>query len=165
MDLLGAFQKLLTMAKKLLIGLASILAIVVMLVLSVPFLTPKFEKNTVTFLEAKKTFQVEIADTPAKRTLGLMNRESLPEDSGMLFIFEDESEKSFWMKNTLIPLDMIFVDSKFEIVHIQKKAEPCKTITCTSYPSVKPAKYVVEINGGLSEKLGIEERQKVQINL
>ena len=158
-------QKLLTMAKKLLIGIASLLAIIIILVLSIPFLTPKFEKDTVTFLDAKKTSQCDIADTAAKRPLGLMNRESLPQDAGILLIFEDEAEKSFWMKNTLIPLDMIFTDSNFEIVHIQKNAEPCKTIACVSYPSVKPAKYVVEINGGLSEKFGIEEGQFVKIRL
>ncbi len=158
-------QKVIIMSKKLLIGLASILAITIVLILSIPFLTPKFEKNTISFVEAKKTFQVEIADTAAKRTLGLMNRENLPEDQGMLFIFEDESEKSFWMKNTLIPLDMIFVDSNLKIVKIQKNAQPCKTITCTTYPSERPAKYVVEIGGGLSEKLGIEEGQTIKINL
>jgi len=159
------FQKLLNMAKKILIGLASLLAIVVILVLSVPFFTPKFEKTTVSFPDIKKNFEVEVADTSAKRTLGLMNRSNLLENTGMLFIFDDESEKSFWMKNTLIPLDMIFIDSKFEIVHIQKNAQPCKTITCTTYSSVKSAKYVVEINGGLSDKFGVKEGQKIEINI
>ena len=153
------------MSKKVLIGLASILAIIIVLILSIPFLTPKFEKNTVTFLDVKKDFKVEIADTTAKRALGLMNRKSLPEDEGMFFIFEDESEKSFWMKNTLIPLDMIFANSNFVIVKIQKNTQPCKIIACETYSSVKPAKYVVEINGGLSNKLGIKEGQKIKINL
>ena len=153
------------MGKKLLIGLASLLAIVVIVILSVPFLTPKFEKNTISFVEAKQDFKVEIADTAAKKTLGLMNRENLPQDSGMLFIVEDESKKSFWMKNTLIPLDIIFINSNLEIVKIQKNAQPCKTIACGTYSSEKSAKYVVEINGGLSDKLEIKEGQKIQLNL
>ena len=155
------------MGKKVIIAIASIFAVIVILIFSLPFFAPKFEKNTVVFLSGEKQikFSVEIADTVTKRAVGLMNRESLPENSGMLFIFEDLSEKTFWMKNTLIPLDIVFVDSNFNIAHIQKNAEPCRIIACQTYSSEKPAKYVIEINGGLSDKLGIKEGQKVKLNI
>jgi len=88
---------------------------------------------------------VEIADTPAERTKGLMFRQFLEEDSGMLFIFENEDYYGFWMKNTLIPLDMIFISESLEIVDI-KHAIPCTEDPCGNYVPTRPAKYVLEVN-------------------
>lgn len=68
------------------------------------------------------------------------------------------------MKNTLIPLDMIFVSAEGKIVHIEKNVQPCNSY-CKSYSSQKPAQYVVEINAGLSDKFGIEEGQRIVINI
>jgi uncharacterized membrane protein (UPF0127 family) len=99
---------------------------------------------------------VEIADTPEKRGEGLMYRESLPENSGMLFIFEDEAIRTFWMKNTHLPLDMIFINSEMDIVHIEKDAQPCESDPCRTYSSQLPAKYVVEVNAGFSERKGLD---------
>ena len=104
-----------------------------------------------------KSFQVEVADTPQSRETGLMNRKELPQNQGMLFIFNRSQPQIFWMKNTLIPLDMIFIDDNWKIVHIAKMSLPCKADPCPLYVSGKDAGYVLEINGGLSDELGITE--------
>jgi uncharacterized protein len=108
-----------------------------------------------------KQFNVEIADTFSKKRIGLMNRSSLPKDNGMFFVFEAEVEQNFWMKNTLIPLDMIFIDRNYNIVNIVKMAQPCKEDPCGTYSSEMPAKYVLEINGGLSDELNLKAGDKI----
>lgn len=97
------------------------------------------------------TVSVELAITPEEKAKGLMHREYLAEDKGMLFIFEDEKTPSFWMKNTLLPLDMVFINSDNKIVDILI-AEPCKKDPCKNYTPKADAKYVLEINAGFSEK-------------
>lgn len=106
-------------------------------------------------------FKIEIADSPYERQTGLMYRDSLEEQHGMLFIFENSELRGFYMKNTLIPLDLIFIDEDYEIVHIYSKATPYKT---ASISSQLPAKYVFEINGGLSEQIGIQKGMKIKYN-
>ena len=91
---------------------------------------------------------VEIADEPNERNQGLMFRENLEWDRGMFFVFDDERILSFWMKNTLIPLDMLFIDADFRIVDIKENVPPCKDDPCPSYSSEHPAKYVLEVNSG-----------------
>ena len=94
--------------------------------------------------------QVEIADTESERMKGLMFRKSLPEKSGMLFVFPVEDIYSFWMKNTLIPLDMIWLDKDYRVVHIKSFVPICVTDDCSVYdPGIK-AKYVLEVNAGFS---------------
>lgn len=105
--------------------------------------------------------KVEIADTPDKQTLGLMFRNSLEQKTGMLFIFSEPQVLYFWMKNTLIPLDMIFIDENGKIIRIERNAQPCETEPCKTYSSVEPARYVLEINGVESDKLGVKEGDKV----
>jgi hypothetical protein len=93
-------------------------------------------------------FFVKLAKTNAERRNGLMNVKQLDENRGMLFIFEAEGIYSFWMKNTLIPLDIIWIDSENKIVFIKENVQPCKGLICPYVnPKVK-AKYVLEINGG-----------------
>lgn len=113
--------------------------------------------------EDKETMKIscEIADTMYKQAIGLMNRQNLSEDKGMLFIFSDEKPREFWMKNTLIPLDMIFLDKDFKIVKIIENAQPCKTMNCITYPSIFPAKYIIEVNGGFSSKYNITNQTSV----
>jgi uncharacterized membrane protein (UPF0127 family) len=106
------------------------------------------------------TFHVEIADTPAKRELGLQYRRELPADHGMLFLFPDEKEQSFWMKNTPIPLDMIFINKDRRIVGIVEQTVP---FSLESRSVRAPSQYVLEINGGLSRRFGIRAGDAVRI--
>ena len=101
-----------------------------------------------------KGIDVEIADTDEKRFLGLMFREQMEENQGMLFIFDKEELQEFYMKNTLIPLDIIFVDAKKKIIKIHKNAKPLDE---SDLQSVKPCLYVVEVNGGFMDKYKIKE--------
>jgi uncharacterized membrane protein (UPF0127 family) len=96
----------------------------------------------------------EIAETDDKRHLGLMFRDKLEENQGMFFIFQEEEPQGFYMRNTIIPLDIIFVNSKKQIVKIHKNTTPYSEKTL---PSGKPAIYVVEVNGGFTDKYKIKE--------
>jgi hypothetical protein len=91
----------------------------------------------------------ELAQTPAQWSKGLMYRTSMPADSGMLFIFPDETPRSFWMKNTMVPLDMIFISAAGKIVDIKNDFQPCTADPCPIYQSAAPAKYVLEVNAGI----------------
>jgi uncharacterized membrane protein (UPF0127 family) len=106
-------------------------------------------------------FQAEIADTPEKHARGLMFRTSLKEGFGMLFVFPDDEVRSFWMKNTLIPLDMIFLNSDRQVVDLYSSVPPCRADPCPSYTSALPARYVLEIAGGQAEKLHLEVGDKI----
>ncbi|WHZ19422.1 MAG: DUF192 domain-containing protein [Rhodanobacteraceae bacterium] len=101
-----------------------------------------------------RVFSVEIATTPAEQEHGLMDRTSMPADHGMLFVFPDSEPRTFWMKNTLIPLDMLFFDDTYRLVTIQADAQPCQADPCKLYPSSAPARYVLELNAGMAAKLG-----------
>ncbi len=98
-------------------------------------------------------FTVEIADTDASRAQGLMHRERLARSAGMLFIFERPDTRSFWMRNTLIPLDMLFIDPVGRVVHIHHEAIPLDETPIPSRSS--DVLMVLEINGGLARALGI----------
>ncbi len=106
------------------------------------------------------TIMAEVADTPELRQLGLGNRTSLEEGQGMWFIFETDGLWPFWMKDTLIPLDMIWVNTQNTIVHIAHNIEP------NSYPQAfgpeKPARYVLEVPAGFASEHGIAEGDKVE---
>ena len=91
---------------------------------------------------------IEIADDDYQRETGLMYRKSMAEDRGMLFIFEDEQPRGFYMKNTYIPLDLIFLDSRNKIVSIAKNAKP---EVLETIPSEVPAQYVLEVNAGMAD--------------
>lgn len=110
------------------------------------------------------TVNVQIADDNNERARGLMFVESLDENAGMLFVFEREGYLAFWMKNTLIPLDIIFIDEKLKIVDI-KNAVPCIQDPCALYKPKSPAKYVLEVNGNFTIKNGIRPGNKVKIRL
>ncbi len=101
------------------------------------------------------SFAVEIARTNEEKAKGLMHQESMPAGHGMLFVFDRDAPREFWMKNTLIPLDIIFINSELKVVEIKANVQPCKETPCPTYPS-EPAKYVLEINSGLAEKMGIK---------
>lgn len=107
-------------------------------------------------------FDIEIADTPQERQLWLMYREQLPELSGMLFIFEKPGQYNFWMKNTLISLDMIWIDNQNKIVDI-KQATPCTTDPCPTYNPQWSSSYVLELNIWISKKYKIKIWDTVKI--
>jgi hypothetical protein len=107
---------------------------------------------------AKIKIDLEIADNEYERQLGLMNRKSMEENQGMLFIFQYERMQSFWMRNTLIPLDMMFVNKDNKIITIHKNT---KTLSAQSYPSTGPAIYVVEVIGGFTDKYKIVVGDKI----
>ena len=120
------------------------------------------EINSVTL--KNYTFSVDVADNDQERAKGLMFVESMEDSNGMLFIYPDEAIRGFWMRNTLIPLDMIFADSNLMVIDINKNALPCGTGTCPVYYSKAPAQYILEINGGLSDAFNISLGDKVKIS-
>lgn len=97
-------------------------------------------------------FTVELAVTPEEQARGLMHRESLPRFAGMLFVFDTPRRASFWMKNTLIPLDMLFVDPSGVVTHIHENAVPGSLETIEGGTNILA---VLEINGGMSRRIGI----------
>ncbi len=101
-------------------------------------------------------FTVEIADTLEKQLMGLMFRKSIPDDFGMLFVHEGEDTRSMWMKNTLVHLDLIFLDKNRQVVDIYTNVPPCKSDPCESYVSRKPALYVLELRGNRVKELNLK---------
>jgi uncharacterized membrane protein (UPF0127 family) len=101
-----------------------------------------------------------VADDQASRTEGLMNVRSMPEDAGMIFIFEENQPRSFWMASTPLSLDLIFANSDFEIVRIHRNASPYSQ---DSIQSGQPAKYVVEVNAGYTLQHDINEGSFIKI--
>ena len=101
-------------------------------------------------------YAVELALTPEDQANGLMFRESLPEKTGMLFVFPEPSPHHFWMKNTMIPLDMIWLDEAGKVLFVSANTPPCKADPCPTYGPDGPAFRVLEIAGGLAEKEGVK---------
>lgn len=125
------------------------------------------EKLTIYSKNGQHEFQVEMAKTDKQRQIGLMNRPNMDENKGMLFHFNTQGYLYFWMKNTLISLDILFIDKEGIIQHIAHNVPPCisgKDDSCSQIASVKPVQYVLEINGGLAEKLQIMEGDQASWN-
>lgn len=99
-------------------------------------------------------FSTELATTDAARERGLMMRTNLPADHSMLFVFADTDLRWFWMKNTLIPLDILYFDADRKLVSMQLDVPPCKADPCPSYPSDRPARYVLELSAGTARRIG-----------
>ena len=104
-------------------------------------------------------FTVEVADEPAERSLGLMNRDSMPKSAGMLFVYERPQKAVFWMKNTLIPLDMIFADANGVVTRVHENARP---LDLTGIDGGDAVQFVLEINGGLASRLGIADGSEMR---
>ena len=124
---------------------------------------PFRKQGSLAFLSANgndtiSIIDIEIADNNQRRARGLMYRNSLPADAGMLFIFDTEEIQGFWMKNTYIPLDMLFVNANKEIVTIHANTTPLRE---WNYASTKPALYVVEVNAGYCAQKGIKDGDKI----
>ncbi|MCX6737872.1 MAG: DUF192 domain-containing protein [Candidatus Parcubacteria bacterium] len=100
-------------------------------------------------------FNIEYAITSQQRTKGLMGRENLNKDEAMFFVFPEQGIYGFWMKNMLIPIDIIWIDKDLKIIYIEHDVPPCKTDSCTLYKPALPSRYVLEIQAGLSQKLNM----------
>ena len=125
--------------------------------------SPKAKQGDLQFLRQDGSMAVsitvEVADTPEARVKGLMERWSLPEFHGMLFIFDVSEVQRFWMHNTPLSLDMIFVDENRRILNIAESTTPMSKQT---YSSSGPARYVVEVRAGFSKRHGVEEGMRIQ---
>src|ERR1044072_4630230 len=125
---------------------------------------PKFTKEGELYFISKasndtiRKIDVEMAETDDERAKGLMDRKSMSDDQGMLFIFQTAEEQSFWMKNTYISLDIIYVGEDKEIVSVRKYAPP---LSEESLPSFKKAMYVVEVNAGFCDKYKVAYGDKI----
>ena len=106
---------------------------------------------TITHTIKDQSFTIEVADTDDKRQLGLMNRPSLPKNHGMLFVFDKPDYYSFWMKNTLIPLDLVYLDESGKVVDIH----PLKPKDETAIEPAAPAKFALELNAGTCKTLSL----------
>jgi hypothetical protein len=107
-----------------------------------------------------RAFKLEVADAERKRQLGLMNRRSMSPDHGMIFVFQEDLELNFWMKNTLIPLDVIYIDAKGKVANIdQMEARDIKT----KHPSKGAVRYAIELNKGMAAKAGLKAGDVVEI--
>jgi uncharacterized protein len=111
--------------------------------------------------DTSDTVYVEVADNEQSQEKGLMFRTSLDYDKGMLFVFDHETRESFWMENTPLPLDMVFVDGNLNIIDINHNASPNSTDVFTSSG---PCKYVVEVNGGYCKEQNISIGDKIKIS-
>lgn len=111
------------------------------------------DRIEITTKAAPLSFSVEVADTPEEQQLGLMNRPQMPSAAGMLFVFDAPKEVQFWMKNTLIPLDMLFADENGRITRIHENAVPQDL---TGIDGGAGVKFVLEINGGLAARMGVQ---------
>jgi uncharacterized membrane protein (UPF0127 family) len=105
---------------------------------------------------------VEVADDDEERQIGLMNRESLPADAGMIFLFEEDSSGGFWMKDTLIPLSIAFADAGGTIVRILDM-EPCEADPCQIYDPGVFYRSALEVNQGAFDRLGVEEGDRLRL--
>lgn len=103
-------------------------------------------------------FVVEIADDDAERARGLMFRDELPAGHGMLFVHDRQEPLAYWMKNTKIPLDILYFDDALTLVSQQRNVPPCWSgDRCPPYPSHRPARYVLELNAGQAARMGLED--------
>ena len=113
---------------------------------------------------AGKRYAVEIADNDEERARGLMFRDRMESTHGMLFIHEREEPQAYWMKNTRIPLDILYFDESRRLVSQQRDVPPCSAgDRCPSYPSTAPARYVLELNAGEAARLKLEEGAELRL--
>lgn len=107
--------------------------------------------------------QVELATDDASRQHGLMMRTELAADHGMLFVFPQSGPQAFWMKNTLIPLDILYFDTDRRLVSMQLDVPPCRADPCPTYPSEAPALYVLELSAGSAQRMGVHRGDELKV--
>ncbi len=136
-----------------------IIILIVFVNLLLPVGCSQPEQGKVCFKD--KCFNVEIVREGKKYSQGLMFRTRLGHDKGMLFISEKEENYGFWMKNTYIPLDIIWIDRAEAVVFIKENAQPCKSDPCPAFRPPKKTKYVLELNAGAVEDMGLNLSDKL----
>jgi len=114
--------------------------------------------------KTKGCFQVELAERIFEQQRGLMYRNSLDKDKGMLFVFNKEANYPFWMKNTLIPLDIIWIDRNSKVVFIKENAKPCTSQDCEIINPNQKSQYALEISGGITKELGLDIGDYIDIS-
>ena len=140
------------------VALAVLVSAFVAVLTGAPAYADALQSLTIHTSTGDHVFSVEIAATPPTREVGLMNRRFMPTDRGMLFEFEREEPLSFWMKNTYIPLDMIFIGRSGKVTRVVERAEP---LSETVIPSGGPAAAVLELNGGVAAAIGIRAGDQI----
>ena len=115
-------------------------------------ITPVAASGPRVVLPSGAVYAVELARTPEEQAQGLMFRESLPERSGMIFLFSDAAPHQFWMKNTMIPLDIVWLDGSGRVLFVSANTPPCRADPCPNYGPELPAPVVLEIAGGMAAK-------------
>ncbi len=111
-----------------------------------------FMNNTPKATINNQTFNIVIAKDSKEKEIGLSDKKDLADNEGMLFLFETSDYYSFWMKNMKFPIDIIWLDQNQQIVSIQENATPCTEQDCSGYVPVSPARYVLEVNAGFSQR-------------
>jgi len=134
----------------------SIVLLVVIVAVGAIFFSSKNKKSFVEFPSHNLKIEVELAENIVAQAKGLMFRKSLAPNSGMLFVFSDELQRTFWMKNTKIPLDLLFISADKKTVEIKENFEPCQENNCPTYHSQVAAKYVLEVNAGFVKSNNIQ---------
>jgi uncharacterized membrane protein (UPF0127 family) len=111
-----------------------------------------------------QSYSIEVAEDNASREHGLMDRDSMPTDHGMLFVFQDDLPRAFWMKNCKFPQDMLFFDADRKLVSVQHDVPACTVDPCPAFSSGAPARYVLELNAGQAKKLGLISGDELTIH-
>ena len=145
--------------KKTFVELIVVLSVLLVIVLALNYFIDEEEGLRIINAQlVEQEITLEVADNSFLQSIGLSGREYLEENHGMIFIYDGEIEKlTFWMKDTLIPLDMIFFNSDFEVVHIIEDVPICEQDPCPTYTSPEKAQYVVELNAGWAERHDLEK--------
>ena len=126
---------------------------------------PKNSEPSISFVDKNLIIKVELETTPYQWAKGLMFRENLVDDTGMLFVFPSEGTRTFWMKDTLIPIDIVFISKDLVVTDIKENFEPCPTsqFICPTYSSKKLSQYVLEVNAGFVLKNIIKIGDKIEL--
>jgi len=138
-----------------------ILTFTAFIILGVVYFQQKPKQGNFSFPTHNLNIKVELAQSIAQQAKGLMYREKLDENAGMLFVFSNEAKRTFWMKNTYISLDLIYISQDKKIIEIKGNLEPCRENDCPTYTSAVEAQYVLEVNAGFVQKNNIQIGEEV----
>ena len=128
-----------------------------------PVVTPAETTGPRAVLPSGAVYRLELATIPEDQAQGLMYRENLPDRSGMLFVFPESATHHFWMKNTMIPLDIVWLDDAGKVVFVSARTPPCKADPCPTYGPDTPVRRVLEIAGGMAEKEGLKMGTTIRV--